>query len=147
MGEKQTSGSLVVIQECDDCKCFVSINILYFADSSMWFPGFVCFGVTLILKSCSKSFNFVTKYLYQLLYWFLYFGDCLFVVDSIFNSALYILAYTYSTPILCVIWSLTNIFQKHWKCYGLLLYCPHNSPYHLQYERYSSLSIPSVSWD
>jgi hypothetical protein len=28
LGEKQTSGSLVVIQECDDCKCFVSINIL-----------------------------------------------------------------------------------------------------------------------
>jgi hypothetical protein len=28
LGEKQTSGSLVVTQECDDCKGFLSINIL-----------------------------------------------------------------------------------------------------------------------
>jgi hypothetical protein len=28
LGEKQTNGPLVVIQECDNCKNFVSINIL-----------------------------------------------------------------------------------------------------------------------
>jgi hypothetical protein len=28
LGEKQTSGSLVILQECDGYKCFVSINIL-----------------------------------------------------------------------------------------------------------------------
>jgi hypothetical protein len=28
LGEKQTSESLVIIQECDNCKGFVSINIL-----------------------------------------------------------------------------------------------------------------------
>jgi hypothetical protein len=28
LGEKQTSGSLVIIQECDDCKGSVSMNIL-----------------------------------------------------------------------------------------------------------------------
>jgi hypothetical protein len=33
----------------------------------------------------SKSFNFVTKYLCQLIYCFSYFGDCLFVEDFIFK--------------------------------------------------------------
>jgi len=28
LGEKQTSGSFVVFQECDECKGVVSINIL-----------------------------------------------------------------------------------------------------------------------